>query len=345
MTSTQFNFIPHDNGHQFTFSDICAGIGGMRIAFENLGGKCVFASERDKFCQQTYVENFGENTCGDITKIPVNTIPKHDILIAGFPCQPFSKSGISIRKLLKKKNGFEDKDQGNIFFHIMKIIKTKKPKILLFENVPHLLNMNNGKIIEQILLNLEKLGYTCNYKIINSENVVPQKRKRLYIVAMLNGITFKFPEIYNVHPKLENILDKKSNKKYILSDNTWNWLQKHAKKHSERGNGFGYRLADPKKLACTLSARYGKDGSEILLPRKNGNPRKLSPRECARLMGFPEKFIIPVSDTQAYKQFGNSVVVPIIFLIGYELLRISDINTPNIMKNPNKHLSKIEVKI
>lgn len=316
----KFNFSPKSSKIKFTFSDICAGIGGMRLAFENLGGKCVFSSEWDKFCQKTYFENFGDTPQGDITKIPIKDIPKHDILLAGFPCQPFSKSGFATRKYLNKKDGFADERQGKLFFHITTIIAEKKPTAVFLENVPRLVRMNKGKTFEMILNELDKLGYDCKWKVISAETVVPQRRERLYIIATRKGIDFKFPEIPDLKPQLKQIFEKNIDKKYILSDNTWNWLQNHAKKHSAMGNGFGFRMADPKKTACTLSARYGKDGSEILIPRRNSNPRKLSPRECARLMGFPDNFVIPVSDTQAYRQFGNSVVAPIIYLLGSKII-------------------------
>lgn len=316
----KFDFSPKSNKTKFTFSDICAGIGGMRLAFENLGGKCVFSSELDKFCQVTYRVNFGDTPHGDITKIPIKDIPKHDILLAGFPCQPFSKSGFATRKFLNKKDGFADEGQGKLFFHITKIIAEKKPAAIFLENVPRLVKMNKGKTFEIILSELQKLGYDCKHKVISAETIIPQRRERLYIVATRKGIDFEFPEIPDLKPQLKQIFEKKIDKKYILSDNTWNWLQNHAKKHATMGNGFGFRMADPKKTACTLSARYGKDGSEILIPRRHGNPRKLSPRECARLMGFPDDFSIPVSDTQAYKQFGNSVVVPIIYLLGSKII-------------------------
>lgn len=330
MKSLKFDF-SRRNISAFTFSDICAGIGGMRIAFENIGGKCVFSSEWNKFCQKTYYENFGDVPFGNITKISIKKIPSHDILLAGFPCQPFSRSGYATRKILNREDGFADEDQGRIFFHITQIISEKNPQAVFLENVPRLTKMNNGKTFETVITELEKLGYICKYKIINSEKIVPQRRERVYIVATKKDVNFEFPKIPDLKPQLKQILEKKINKKYILSDNTWNWLQRHAKKHSKKGNGFGFRLADTKKTSCTLSARYGKDGSEILIPRRNSNPRKLSPRECARLMGFPEKFLIPVSDTQAYKQFGNSVTVPIVFLIGYELIK--SLNLSFIDKN------------
>ena len=330
-----FKFLPRAyNKPSFTFADVCAGIGGMRLAFENLGGKCVFSSEWDKYCQKTYYENFGEIPQGDITKILIKKIPKHDILLAGFPCQPFSKGGYATRKKLGKKNGFDDTIQGNIFYRLTKIISKTKPKVVFLENVRKLEVHDKGRTLKIILSKLESLGYSVNYKVISARTVVPQRRERLYIVATRKGIDFEFPKIPDLKPQLKLILEKNIDKKYILSDNTWNWLQRHAKKHSKMGNGFGFRLADTEKTACTLSARYGKDGSEILIPRRSGNPRKLSPRECARLMGFPDNFKIVVSDTQAYKQFGNSVVIPIIYLIGFELLKALKINNKICVKIP-----------
>jgi len=320
-TQVRFDFSPKSNKTKFTFTDICAGIGGMRLAFENLGGKCVFTSEWDKFCQETYHKNFGETPQGDITKISIKDIPKHDILLAGFPCQPFSKSGFATRIKLTRMNGMDDKEQGQIFFRLTKIIRAKKPKAVLFENVPRLLSIHQGKEFQIILKSMKKLGYTCNYKVINSETVVPQRRERLYMVFIRGKNNFNFPEMPHLNPILKSILETRVKEKYTLSNNTWNWLQKHAKKHAKKGNGFGYRMADLKKTTCTLSARYGKDGSEILIPQKQKNPRKINPRECARLMGFPEDFIIPVSDTQSYKQFGNSVVIPVVYIIGNEIVK------------------------
>jgi len=318
----RFKFLPRVTAdYNFTFADICAGIGGMRLAFENLDGKCVFSSEWDKFCQQTYCKNFGEIPSGDITKIPIKKIPRHDIMLAGFPCQPFSKAGFATRRKLNKKNGFYDKTQGNLFFHLEKIIAKKKPKVIFLENVTKLHTYNNGKNLEIILSRLRRLGYSVTYEIINSDGLVPQRRVRLYIVGLLNDSEFTFPKIPNLETKLRNILEKRVDEKYVLSDRLWTWLQKHAKKHAKKGNGFGYRMADKNKTTCTLSARYYKDGSEILIPRRNGNPRRLTPRECARLMGFPDEFKITVSDKQAYKQFGNSVVVPVVYLIGSSIIK------------------------
>ncbi len=245
----------------------------MRLAFDNLGGRCVLSSEINRYCQETYSVNFGEVPQGDLMQIPVNKIPKHDVMLAGFPCQPFSKGGFATRRKLRKSDGFKDDSQGKIFFRITKIISEKKPKVVFLENVPRMVLHNNGKIISIIVKKLEKLGYNVSYKIINSDTVVPQRRERLYIVALLGKSKFSFPEIPDLKPQLVNVLEKKYDKKYVLSDKLWSWLQNHAKKHESKGNGFGFRMADPKKTACTLSARYGKDGSEILIPRKNGNPR------------------------------------------------------------------------
>ena len=322
MKKTTFQFHSRQkNLRNFTFADLCAGIGGMRLAFESLGGQCVFSSEWNKYCQHTYFANFGEVPDGDITKISIDDIPPHDIMLAGFPCQPFSKGGYATRKKLGLKNGFDDKDQGKIFFKLVKIISEKKPKVILLENVPKLEMHRNGKTLKTILTQLEKHGYRTNYKIVNSDGLVPQRRKRLYVVALKNNLEFEFPEIPNLKPALKNILEKRVDKKYVLSNKLWSWLKRHAKKHSKKGNGFSYRIADIKSTVCTLSSRYGKDGSEILVPRKGGNPRKLTPRECARLMGFPDTFQIPVSDTQAYKQFGNSVIVPVVYLIGHAITK------------------------
>lgn len=324
MTSKAlFKFLPRpDKGTTFTFVDLCAGIGGMRIAFEGLGGQCVFSSEWDKFCQQTYYENFGDIPDGDITKVPFSRIPNHDILLAGFPCQPFSKGGIATRKSLKMQIGFKDKDQGRIFFQILTIIKKRKPKAFLLENVPQLMRIGNGRTFEMIKHALESLGYSVFHDCISSENLVPQRRTRLYIVGIRGDAQFTFPDIPNLNPKIRYILEERPDRKYILSDALWKWLRNHARKHALNGNGFGFRLANVNSTACTLSARYGKDGSEILIPIRGKNPRKLTPRECARLMGFPDEFRIVVSDAQAYKQFGNSVTVPLIWWIGKTIIKV-----------------------
>lgn len=320
--TVSFKFVPKNCKRKiFTFVDICAGIGGMRLAFESLGGRCVFSSEWDKFCQKTYFANFGEIPHGDITKISPKKIPEHDILLAGFPCQPFSKGGLATKGRLRQKRGFEDKLQGRLIFHIIEIIAKKRPAAFLLENVPHLRRINDGKLFEIILNSLENVGYDVQYDIIDSETIVPQRRKRMYIVGFLRKSMFTFPELPKLDPRLKNTLENKVDSRYTLSDRLWSWLQKHAKKHAKKGNGFHFRMADLNGTTCTLSARYGKDGSEILIPQRDKNPRKLTPRECARLMGFPDEFRIPVSDTQAYKQFGNSVVVPVVYTIGYSMIK------------------------
>jgi DNA (cytosine-5)-methyltransferase 1 len=320
--------------HTFTFSDICAGIGGMRLAFENLGGSCIFASEWDKFCQQTYIQNFGDRPHGDLMKIPLEQVHGHDVLLAGFPCQPFSKGGAATRRKLNMRSGFSDNEQGRIFFRIVDIIKKAMPKAILLENVPQIEKLNGGRTINAIIRKLEELGYGVNYKVICSDYVVPQRRSRLYLVALAQGQKFEFPEIPDLRPVLRQILEDKVGSNYTLSDRLWKWLQKHADKHKKLGNGYCFRLADRNGVTCTLSARYGKDGSEILIPQRGKNPRKLTPRECARLMGFPDSFNIPVSDTQAYKQFGNSVVIPVIYLIGYQIVKSIRISRDNCVICP-----------
>jgi len=305
----------------FTFIDLFAGIGGTRLAFEKAGGECVFSSEWNKFSQQTYEKNFGEIPDGDITKIKASGVPDHDILVGGFPCQPFSIAGVSSKKHLGRPHGFKDLTQGTLFFDIARIIKAKKPKAFLLENVKNLQGHDKQKTFKVILKVLrEKLGYDVHYKVIDASNVVPQHRERIFIVGFNTPMQFEFPELANKRPKLADILEKKVDRKYTLTDGTWNSLQRHMQRHRAKGNGFGYNIADRNGIAKTLSARYYKDGAEILIPQgANKNPRRLTPRECARLMGFPEKFKIPVSDNQAYRQFGNAVVVPVVGAIANEV--------------------------
>jgi len=297
----------------FTFIDLFAGIGGLRQAFDSAGGKCVFSSEWNKFSQITYEANFGEIPDGDITGIDENAIPDHDILIGGFPCQPFSIAGVSSKNHLGRPHGFKDATQGTLFFDICRIIKAKQPEAFLLENVKNLKSHDKGKTFKVIVDALEKeLGYDIHYKVIDASPVVPQHRERIFIVGFKTPTAFEFPELKDKRPKLADILEKKVDKKYTLLDGTWNALQRHLAKHRAKGNGFGYNLADRNGIAKTLSARYYKDGAEILIPQKGKNPRRLTPRECARLMGFKESFKIPVSDNQAYRQFGNAVVVPVV---------------------------------
>ena len=297
----------------FTFVDLFAGIGGTRLAFERAGGKCVFSSELDKFARQTYEENFGDIPVGDIRDVDPKDIPDHDILIGGFPCQPFSISGVSKRKSLGIPHGFKDTTKGTLFFDIARILEAKRPRAFLLENVKHLKGHNKGWTYRVIKATLEReLEYDLHDKIIDARFIVPQHRERIFMVGFNKPTPFQFPQLDKKQQRLRDILEDKIDPKYTLSDHLWNYLQQYAAKHKAKGNGFGYGLSDLDGVTRTLSARYYKDGSEILIPQKGKNPRRLTPRECARLMGFPDTFKIPVSDTQAYKQFGNSVVVPVV---------------------------------
>ena len=303
---------------QFTFIDLFAGIGGMRLAYENVGGRCVYSNEWNKYSQQTYYANFGEQPEGDITKVDAKTIPDHDILVAGFPCQPFSIAGVSKKISLGRKTGFEDKTQGTLFFDVCRILKEKRPKAFMLENVKNLKSHDKGRTFKTILESLDELKYKVFFAVLDGQNFVPQHRERIIIVGFDmerygDDIEFDF-DITPVNPKpvMRDILEKKVDDKYTLSDNLWTYLQNYAAKRRAAGNGFGYGIAPLDGVSRTISARYHKDGSEILIAQKGKNPRRLTPRECARLQGFPESFVIPVSDTQAYRQFGNSVVVPLI---------------------------------
>ena len=302
---------------KFTFIDLFAGIGGMRIAFESAGGKCVYTNEWNKFSQKTYFDNFGDMPDGDITKVDAQTIPNHDVLVAGFPCQPFSIAGVSKKNSLGRATGFEDKTQGTLFFDVCRIIKAKRPKAFMLENVKNLCSHDKGNTFRVIQESLDELDYEIFYKVLDGQNFVPQHRERILIVGFDRQrfnlpIDFKF-EINPVEPKptIKDILEKKPDSKYTLSDKLWSYLQAYAAKHKAAGNGFGYGIAPLNGVSRTLSARYYKDGSEILIAQRNKNPRRLTPRECARLQGFPDSFKITVTDGQAYKQFGNSVVVPL----------------------------------
>ncbi len=298
--------------------DLFAGIGGMRLAFERKGAACVFSSEWDRFAQRTYSANFGEVPAGDIRAIDAADIPDHDILLAGFPCQPFSIAGVSKKNSLGHAHGFADRKQGNLFFEITRILEAKRPPMLLLENVRNLKTHDRGRTFKVIQGELQRLGYCVNYQILDAQFYVPQHRKRIFIVGFNRdswpdwGFTFPQPPTHGPH--LADILEPHVDNKYTLSDRLWGYLQAYAEKHRRRGNGFGFGLVDPARdrITRTLSARYHKDGSEILIRQAGRNPRRLTPRECARLMGFPDDFGIPVSDTQAYRQFGNSVVVPLV---------------------------------
>lgn len=309
-----------------TFIDLFAGIGGTRIAFEETGCKCVFSSEWDKFAQITYNANFGEIPHGDIREIKTEDIPDHNILVGGFPCQPFSISGVSKKNSLGRPHGFEDPTQGTLFFEIKRIIQGKQPDAFLLENVKNLKSHDHGNTFKVILNALEnELGYDVYWKIIDADNYVPQHRERTYIVGFRKSTDFHFPEYYaKIKPKFRDILESNVPDKYTLTDHLWEYLQNYAKKHREQGNGFGFGLTDLDGRSRTLSARYHKDGSEVLIPQEGKNPRRLTPKECANLMGFTQfrpDYTIIVSDTQAYRQFGNSVVVPVVHSIAKEIVK------------------------
>lgn len=301
----------------FRFIDLFAGIGGMRLAFEQAGGVCVFSSEWNDYSRKTYKANFDEEPAGDITKIDAATIPDHDVLVAGFPCQPFSIAGVSKKNSLGRPTGFEDRTQGTLFFDVCRILKAKKPKAFMLENVKNLVSHDRGNTFKVIVESLHELGYSVFWRICDGKDFVPQHRERILIVGFDRehfGPDTEFRFDYDTpldRPCLKQILEAYPDGKYVLSDKLWSYLQNYAEKHRAAGNGFGFGIAPKDGITRTLSARYYKDGSEILVERPGGNPRRLTPRECARLQGFPDSFRIPVSDTQAYKQFGNSVVVPL----------------------------------
>ncbi len=296
------------------FIDLFCGIGGFRIAFESVGGRCVFSSDWDKYSKITYKANFGEEPEGDITKVDLSSIPEHDILCGGFPCQPFSIAGVSKKQSLGRKHGFEDERQGNLFFNIAAILDHHRPQAFVLENVKNLKSHDKGRTFEVIYNTLTKdLGYHVYTKVIDAKPLVPQHRERIFLVGFREKRHFEFPEMPKEGPKLGTILDDDVSEKYTLTDKLWAYLQNYAKKHQAAGNGFGFGLVTKTDTSRTLSARYHKDGSEILISQgPHKNPRRLTPRECARLMGYPEDFQITVSDTQAYRQFGNSVVMPVV---------------------------------
>lgn len=311
---------------KFKFIDLFAGIGGIRLAYQNLGGKCVFTSEWNNFAKKTYEANFGEVPFGDITKISEKAIPDHDVLLAGFPCQPFSIAGVSKKNALGKKHGFLDETQGTLFFDIARILEHKKPKAFMLENVKNLVSHDKGNTFKVIKNTLTELGYSIHYQVLDGKHFVPQHRERIIVVGFRNNIfkgkeNFQFPKLPDPTAKIKDILEEEIETKYTLTDKLWNYLQNYAAKHKAQGNGFGFGMTDLNGISRTISARYYKDGSEILIPQHGINPRRLTPRECARLQGFPDEFVIPVSDNQAYRQFGNSVTVPLIQAVGKQLVK------------------------
>ena len=319
----------------FTFIDLFAGIGGLRKAMESAGGRCVFTSEWDAFAQKTYHANFPDNRpiAGDIREVDAAAIPEHDVLVAGFPCQPFSIAGVSKKNALGRLHGFQDETQGTLFFDVLRVLMHHRPAAFLLENVKNLKSHDKGRTFEVIRRKLtEELGYTLHTRIVDAANFLPQHRERIVMVGFRENTGFSHDDLVLpgragrgmrdvLHPEDGSEApeshftvgpDAKVSDKYTLTDKLWQYLQGYAAKHKAAGNGFGFGLVDGDSISRTLSARYYKDGSEILVSRGPGNnPRRLTPRECARLMGYDDSFRIPVSDTQAYKQFGNSVAVPV----------------------------------
>lgn len=353
--------LPERAAGEFRFIDLFAGIGGLRKAFETIGGECVFTSEWDSYAQKTYLANYRDSheLNGDITKVDAKDIPDHDVLLAGFPCQPFSIAGVSKKNALGRKHGFADETQGTLFFDVARIIEIKRPKAFLLENVKNLMSHDKGHTFEVIKRTLtEELGYHIHTRVIDGQHFTPQHRERIVIVGFREPQEFSWdalqlPEKGSIRlrdilhkddgrePKLEwdgnRFFDhekKQVNPKYILTDKLWAYLQAYKEKHTAKGNGFGFGLVGPDDIARTLSARYYKDGSEILIKRGRKNPRRLTPRECARLMGFPDTYRIPVSDTRAYKQFGNSVVM-LAFAEVARIMRPFIVDTPDTKTRKN----------
>ena len=321
---------PAPENPTFTFIDLFAGIGGFRLAMQAQRGKCVFSSEWNAYAQKTYFANFGDMPFGDITKeVTKSFIPKHfDVLCAGFPCQPFSIAGVSKKKSLGRETGFKDKTQGTLFFDVADIISRHRPKAFFLENVKNLKSHDKGNTFRVIMETLEELRYSVHELIMDGQTYVPQHRERIMIVGFDRDIfdgkeNFTFPEQHKATRSVKEILDPNIDPKYTLSDKLWAYLQNYAEKHRAKGNGFGYGLVDLNGITRTLSARYYKDGSEILIPQCKGqNPRRLSPRECARLMGYPDQYRIDcVSDVQAYRQCGNSVIVPLITAVSEQIIK------------------------
>ena len=327
----------------FTYIDLFAGIGGLRKGFDPLRGRCLFTCEWDGYARETYLANFAcdHPIAGDIKGVRLSDIPRHDVLLAGFPCQPFSIAGVSKKNALNRPHGFRCETQGTLFFDVARIIEDRLPKAFLLENVKNLVSHDKGRTFEIIHRTLTKeLGYQVHYRVIDAKSWVPQHRERIFIVGFREKCDFNFDDVEIPHPnrgpKLEAILHREDgseveespytegpeatvSSKYTLSAHLWSYLKDYAERHRAKGNGFGFGLFGPEDVARTLSARYYKDGSEILIRQGKRNPRRLTPRECARLMGFDRpgqrRFTIPVSDTRAYKQFGNAVVVPVVEMI------------------------------
>jgi len=311
----------------FKFIDLFAGIGGFRIGLSRAGGRCVFSSEWDKSAQKTYAAWFGETPHGDINKIDFSEIPDHDILAAGFPCQPFSIAGVSKKNSLGRAHGFKCQTQGTLFFQLASIIEVKRPPVFMLENVKNLQSHDKGQTWKVIENTLRELGYCVFSKVIDAAAWVPQHRERIFIVGFDRKVfgdnpPFSFPTPPDNHPKFRSILEPNPDPRFTLTDHLWKYLQDYAKRHKEKGNGFGFGMADLDGVTRTLSARYYKDGSEVLIPQAKGNPRRLTPREAARLMGYDDNLPIVVAATPAYKQFGNSVVPAVVEAVAKEIVKV-----------------------
>lgn len=326
----------------FKFIDLFAGIGGMRLGLESVGGECVFTCEQDKYCRQTYKAWFGDQDIAeDVTELKYSEIPPHDVLAAGFPCQPFSLAGVSKKNSLGRNHGFLDRTQGTLFFHLAKIIQNRKPPVVLLENVKNLRSHDKGRTWATIYDQLDKLGYEVFDKIIDAADYVPQHRERIFIVGFLRSKftkqvrqQFHFPERPDgPRPQLASILEDNPDGKYTLTENLWKYLQDYAQKHKDKGNGFGFGIAKPDGITRTLSARYYKDGSEILIDQPGSRPRRLTPSECRSLMGFPEELDVVVSDMQAYKQFGNSVVPAVVSAVSRQIVEVMKWQLLRVKKN------------
>lgn len=332
---------------KFTFIDLFAGIGGMRIGMEQADMECVFSSEWDKYSQITYKHWFGEQPHGDINDIQPSEIPDHDVLTAGFPCQPFSIAGVTKKNALGRAHGFLDKTQGTLFFNIARILEVKRPKAFLLENVKNLKSHDKGKTWHVIRSTLTDLGYAVFDRVIDAAYWVPQHRERVFIVGFDKAVfgsdpPFEFPTPPN-KPELtlKGVLDRKPPAKYTLTDHLWEYLQNYAKKHAAKGNGFGFGLADLRGVTRTMSARYYKDGAEILIPQRGKNPRRLTPNEAKRLMGFPDRFRVIVSDLQAYRQFGNAVVPKVVHAVAVEIVRVLNQQSHSLFSNQTTTIAKV----
>ena len=329
---------------KFSFIDLFAGIGGFHIALKNLGGECVFASEIDEKARSTYISNHGGDVFGDIRKITApnrsdeyidKMIPHHKVLAAGFPCQPFSLAGVSARNSLGQKHGLLDETQGTLFYDIARIAKVKKPDALLLENVSNIVNHDKGRTFSTLRSVIEgELGYELHYAVLSSETLVPQRRRRCFIVALKEPIcNFKFPDLDGKPIPLKMALEPSVDSKYTISDRSWEGHQRRTANNLARGTGFTAFEADLEKPSKTLVARYYKDGKECLVPQDGKNPRLLTPRECARLQGFPENFEPHPTRSVAYKQFGNAVPVPLVQEVAKCMLAQMEENYFNRYKN------------